>query len=71
MKGTGIPPAKFATIAEYVWLLEKTNAEHKFLVFGNDRRVPEWWLERYGNLLNGVDFYFLDKDSILHLLNKI
>jgi hypothetical protein len=37
--GERLPPAKFATIAEHVWLLEKTNAPTQFLVFGNDREV--------------------------------
>jgi hypothetical protein len=65
VRGTSIPPAKFATIAEYVWLLEKTNAKNKFLVFGKDKRVPEEWLKRYGNLVSGVDFYFIDSNSKL------
>ena len=69
VNGTSLPPAKFATIAEYVWLLEKTRAEKKFLVFGNDRRVPEWWLERYGNLLENVQFYFLTDEGKLDLIN--
>jgi hypothetical protein len=57
--GTSIPPAKFATIAEYVWLLEKIPCKKKFLVFGNDKRVPEEWLKRYGNLVTDVEFYFI------------
>jgi len=60
VKGTSIPPAKFATIAEYVWLLEKISANKKFLVFGNDKRVPEEWLKRYGSFLKEINFYFLD-----------
>lgn len=60
VRGTQIPPAKFATIAEHVWLLEKTNSEIKFLVFGNDRRVPDEWLARYGHLVSDVQFFFLD-----------
>jgi len=58
VRGNSLPPAKFATIAEHVWLLEKTGAQHKFLIFGNDRRVPEEWLKRYGDLVDGVDFFF-------------
>ena len=58
VNGVGLPPAKFATIAEYVWLLEKVPAKHKFVVFGNDRRVPEEWLKRYGRLISGVEFFF-------------
>lgn len=68
VNGTGLPPAKFATIAEYVWLLEKTTAKRRFLVFGNDRRVPEWWLERYGNVAS-VAFYYLSDDGALEKLN--
>lgn len=56
-------PAKFATIAEHVWLLEKTNAKFKFLVFGNQIEVPRLWLEKYGNLVANVDFYFMDDDG--------
>ncbi len=57
--GQRLPPAKFSVISEQVWLLEKTGASTKFLVFGNDRQVPELWLRRYGGLLSGVEFYFL------------
>ena len=40
MRANGrIPHAKLATISEYVWLLEKTKAKYKFLIFGNDKRV--------------------------------
>ncbi len=63
VRGESLPPAKFSVIAEYVWLLEKTNADRKFLVFGNDRRVPEEWLRRYGHLRDDVEFYFLNRGS--------
>jgi hypothetical protein len=58
--GERLPPAKFATIAEHVWLLEKTAARRKFLAFGNDRRVPVEWLRRYGHLAETVEFFFID-----------
>lgn len=67
--GTGLPPAKFSVIAEHVWLLEKTGAREKFLVFGNDRHVPVRWLERYGGLVTGITFYFLSDDGQLESLN--
>jgi len=54
------PPAKFMEIAGHVWLLEKVNAKKRFLVFGNQRQVPEWWLKKYGHLVRSVEFYFLD-----------
>jgi hypothetical protein len=68
VQGVNLPSAKFATIAEYVWLLEKTGAPTTFLVFGNERQVPLWWLERYGNLATDVTFYFLTPDGQLEVL---
>lgn len=61
--GQRLPPAKFSVIAEYVWLLEKTKTPATFLVFGNDRRVPELWLARYGGLVESVLFYFLSDNG--------
>lgn len=62
------PPAKFSIIAEHVWLLEKTQAKHRFLVFGNDIEVPKRWLTRYGHLRGEVAFYFLaDEGDVLKL----
>ena len=63
VRGVANPPAKFSVIAEHVWLLEKTNAQTKFLVFGNDKRVPMKWLEKYGDLVSNVDFYFLNENN--------
>jgi hypothetical protein len=67
--GCSIPPAKFSMIAEHVWLLEKLTAKNKFLVFGNDRRVPQEWLKRYGNLPIDIEFYFIDMNMKLEKLN--
>jgi len=63
VRGINAPPAKNSVIAEYVWLLEKTDAKHRFLVFGNDRRVPEGWLHIYGDMIKGVDFYFISSED--------
>jgi protein gp37 len=70
VQGERLPSAKFSIIAEHVWLLEKTSAERRFLVFGNDRRVPIEWLERYGHLVRSVEFYFLDAAGRLQRLNE-
>ncbi|MEE9340970.1 MAG: hypothetical protein V3V21_04835 [Thermoplasmata archaeon] len=69
VRGKSLPPAKFSVIAEHVWLLEKTEVDRRFLVFGNDRRVPEEWLKRYGGLVDNVEFYFLDESGSLEKLN--
>jgi len=68
VKGQRLPPAKFSVIAEHVWLLEKTDALTRFLVFGNQREVPQFWLKRYGSLVSAVDFYFLTEAGDLELL---
>ncbi len=68
VRGERLPPAKFSVIAEYVWLLEKTDASYTFLVFGNDRRVPALWLEKYGRLIRSITFFFLGEDGQLELL---
>lgn len=70
VRGKALPPAKFATIAEHVWLLEKTQADIKFLVFGNQIEVPQKWLEKYGNLVSDVKFYFLYDNGKITLLNE-
>jgi len=66
--GTRWAPAKAAFIAESVWMLEKTGAPLTFLVFGNDRHTPALWLERFGNLVFNVTFYFLSDDGELEEL---
>ncbi len=68
VNGLRLPPAKFMEIAGHVWLLERTAARQRFLVFGNQRRVSEWWLQKYGTLVRGVEFYFLADDGSLEQL---
>lgn len=69
VNGVKLPPAKFMEISGHVWLLEKLSAKRKFLVFGNQKRVPEWWLEKYGHLVKDVEFYFIDEKGNLEKLN--
>jgi len=61
VRGENLPPAKFMEIAGHVWLLEKVSAKRRFLVFGNQREVPVWWLSKYGKLVQNVEFYFVDE----------
>lgn len=69
VRGENLPPAKFSIIAEHVWLLEHTAAKKRVLIFGNDVRVPKRWLAKYGHLVKTVEFYFLDKDCKMEILN--
>ena len=68
VRGKANPPAKFSIIAEHVWLLEKTNAQCMFLVFGKNRDVPSLWLKRYRHLVEQVTFLFLDQNDSLEVL---
>lgn len=67
--GKPLPPSKFATIAENVWLLEKTQASHRFLVFGNRRDIPIQWLKKYNHLVSNVEFFFLTSEGVLEKIN--
>jgi hypothetical protein len=69
VRGTDTQPAKFSIIAERVWLLEKTDARCRFLVFGNNRKVPTQWLKKYGHLAREVAFLFLADDGQLEVLS--
>jgi hypothetical protein len=55
-------------IAGHVWLLQVAPAKRRFLVFGNQRRVGEWWLEKYGRFVSNVEFYFLSDDGVLDVM---
>lgn len=50
-------------ISEHVWMLENIDADTKFLVFGNDKRVPLEWLRRYSYLVKTVKFYFINREG--------
>ena len=65
-KNIKTPAAKWSVIAEYVWLLEKTKAKHKFIVFGQDREVPIRWLKRFG-CLTDIKFYFFANKKLENL----
>lgn len=68
--GEHLPPGEFSAIAEHVWLLEKTDARFRFLVFGSDQRVPEKWIDAYGVLAPTVAFYFLSDNGNLETLKE-
>lgn len=59
-RSLAVPAAKWSTISEYVWLLQRVEAERLFLVFGNDIDVVDRYLHRFKPLVAPVEFYFLD-----------
>jgi hypothetical protein len=67
LKNIAVPAAKWQAISEYVWLLQKLEADRLFMIFGQDAAVAERYLKRMRPLVDPVEFYFLD-DSGHHRL---
>jgi hypothetical protein len=59
---------RFSLITENVWLLEKTKARRKFLIFNSHRDVLLDWLGRFGHLVNLIEFYLLNENGQLELI---
>jgi len=60
--------AKWAAIAEAVLIVgHVSNADRRFLVFGQDGDVVSRWVARYRLLLDGVEMWFLDGDRLERL----
>lgn len=68
VRGVSTPPAKLMEITGHTWLLEKCNANIRFLVFGNQKEVIDMWLKKYGSIESPVRLYFIDSNSRLERL---
>lgn len=64
LKNIKVPAAKWDNISQYVWLLEHYKAKIKFMIFGNDREVPERYLKRFEPLTGDVEFYFFNNEHL-------
>lgn len=67
MKNIPVPAAKWSDISECVWLLQKTNAKRKFMVFGQDREIAERYLKRWSSIVKDIEFYFFDGKKLERL----
>jgi hypothetical protein len=63
LKTLRVPAAKWQAIAEYIWLLQKVEADKTSMVFGQDADVAERFLRRVRPLTAPVEFYFLDQSG--------
>jgi len=63
LKSIAVPAAKWQAIAEYIWLLQKVEADKTFMEFGQDADVAERFLRRVRPLTAPVEFYFLDRSG--------
>ena len=67
LKNVPVPAAKWQAIAEYIWILQKVDADRVFMVFGQDIEVAERYLRRVRPLTAPVEFYFLDGSGYIEL----
>lgn len=63
-KNIKVPAAKWDNISYYIWLLQKSRANIKVLIFGHDIEVSERYLKRYEPLAQDVEFYFFENNTI-------
>ncbi|MGB9960601.1 MAG: DUF7662 domain-containing protein [Candidatus Bathyarchaeales archaeon] len=64
---TKLLPGRLTYITERVWLLEKTSAKTKFLVFGGDPEAPREWLKKYGKFASEIKFYAIAGNEAIRL----
>jgi hypothetical protein len=64
-----ILPGRLCYITEKVWLLEKTDAKIKFIVFGGDIATPREWLKKYGKFSDDIQFYIIADNGVLSRLD--
>jgi hypothetical protein len=63
--GGNNPSAKFSTLNEYCWLLQKLpETWTKFLIVGEERALVETYVRRYGPWLDGVDMFFFERGNV-------
>jgi len=67
MKNIPVPAAKWSDISECIWLLQKTKAKRKFMVFGQDIEIAERYLKRWSSIVKDIEFYFFDGKKLERL----
>ena len=65
------PSAKFSTLNEYIWLLQKISSSwKKFLVIGDDESLVEKYVNEFEPWIKGVSIFFSDGKSVLKEIRK-
>ena len=65
------PSAKFSTLNEYMWLLQKLpEAWQKFVVIGTDETLVKKYVNEYLPWLEGVTIYFSDGEKQLKIIKN-
>ncbi|MEM0143650.1 MAG: hypothetical protein QXL94_06835 [Candidatus Parvarchaeum sp.] len=64
-KSGNIPSAKFSTLNEYAWLMQKLNSWRKIFVIGVDEKLIKKYIEYYGKWLGDIEIYHCSKEGKL------
>ena len=67
-KGGNIPSAKFSTLNEYAWLMQRLekSTKHKWekiFVIGPDLNMIKKYLKTYGRWLDDIEIYYCSKSG--------
>ena len=67
-KSGNIPSAKFSTLNEYAWLMQRLekSTKHKWkkvFVIGTDKSLVEKYIETYGKWLDDIKIYYCSKSG--------
>jgi len=65
------PSAKFSTLNEYIWLLQKLPPSwKKFIVIGTDESLAKKYVKEFAPWLDDVAIFFSDGKTILREIRK-
>ena len=75
-KGGNIPSAKFSTLNEYAWLMQRLekSTKHKWkkvFVIGTDKSLVEKYIETYGKWLDDIEIYYCSKSGKISRMARI
>lgn len=65
------PSAKFSTLNEYIWLLQKLPQNwNKFIVIGKDKALVKKYVNEYLPWLEGITIFYSDGESKLEIIKS-
>ncbi|MEM3245563.1 MAG: hypothetical protein QXN16_02235 [Candidatus Micrarchaeaceae archaeon] len=65
MPESGSPSAKFSTLNEYAWLMQKLNGWRKIFVIGVNEELIETYIKRFDKWLGDIEIYHCSIDGKL------
>ncbi|MEM4068182.1 MAG: hypothetical protein QXV17_15135 [Candidatus Micrarchaeaceae archaeon] len=69
-RSDNVPSAKFSTLNEYAWLMQKLRGWRKIFVIGVDKKLIEIYIKRFDKWLDDIEIYHCSIDGKLTRLTK-